>query len=406
MSTPKLRFKGFSGDWEKTTIKSAVSFMKDGTHGTHKDEPTSEFFLLSAKNIQNGKVITDDKDRRLSLLEFESIYQNYALQSGDILLTVVGTIGRVAIFKSSYKKYAFQRSVAFMRFKTAKPEFILHMFCANDFQKELLVRQVVSAQAGIYLGDLSKIKINLPSHNEQTKIATFLTAVDEKISQLSQKQELLTQYKKGMMQKLFSQQIRFKADDGSEFGAWEVKTLKEISSKNSIKNKNGLIKEVLTNSATQGIIKQSEYFEREIVTESNLNGYYIVKLDDFVYNPRISVNAPVGPIKRNLKCVGIMSPLYTIFTFKKINLDYISYFFESSYWHDYIKNVSNSGARHDRMNITNTAFFDMPILHPTLPEQTKIANFLSAIDQKIDLTTQQLEQAKQWKKGLLQHMFI
>ncbi|TYO11878.1 restriction endonuclease subunit S, partial [Acinetobacter baumannii] len=122
---------------------------------------------------------------------------------------------------------------------------------------------------------------------------------------------LLSQYKQGMMQKLFSQQIRFKADDGSEFGEWEDKPLNEIASKRSGKNKDGSISEVLTNSATQGVIKQSDYFEREIVTESNLNGYYIVTLDDFVYNPRISVHAPVGPIKRNKKCLGVMSPLYT-----------------------------------------------------------------------------------------------
>ncbi|MDX6038212.1 restriction endonuclease subunit S, partial [Acinetobacter baumannii] len=123
----------------------------------------------------------------------------------------------------------------------------------------------------------------------------------------------------GMMQKLFSQQIRFKADDGSEFGEWEDKSLNEIASKQSNKNKDDLITEVLTNSATQGIIKQSDYFDREIVTESNLNGYYIVNLNDFVYNPRISVHAPVGPIKRNKKCLGVMSPLYTVFTVKEGN---------------------------------------------------------------------------------------
>ena len=254
--------------------------------------------------------------------------------------------------------------------------------------------------------DVLNIDLFAPQKEEQTKIASFLSNVDEKISQLTQKHALLSQYKQGMMQKLFSQQLRFKADDGSEFGEWEDKPLNEIASKRSGKNKDGSISEVLTNSATQGIIKQSDYFEREIVTESNLNGYYIVNLDDFVYNPRISVHAPVGPIKRNKKCLGVMSPLYTVFTVIQGNLKYLEYFFDSNFWHDYVKGVANSGARHDRMNITNKDFFDMPILYPCLEEQTKIANFLSAIDQKIEVVAQQIEQAKTWKKGLLQQMFV
>ena len=101
-----------------------------------------------------------------------------------------------------------------------------------------------------------------------------------------------------------------------------------------------------------------------------------------------------------------MSPLYTIFTEELGNLTYLEYFFDSNFWHDYVKSVANSGARHDRMNITNKDFFEMPVLYPCLEEQTKIANFLSAIDQKMDVVSEQLTQAKTWKKGLLQQMFV
>src|SRR5690606_22665937 len=284
--------------------------------------------------------------------------------------------------------------------------FLKQKFLSESFQEILKSKATGGTVQGIKGSVLHQIPLIVPSKEEQTKIAAFLSAVDERISQLSQKHVLLSQYKQGMMQKLFSQQIRFKADDGSEFGEWEDKPLNEIASKRSGKNKDGSISEVLTNSATQGIIKQSDYFEREIVTESNLNGYYIVNLDDFVYNPRISVHAPVGPIKRNKKCLGVMSPLYTVFTVSEGNLAYLEYFFDSNFWHDYVKGVANSGARHDRMNITNKDFFDMPIFYPCLEEQTKIANFLSSIDQKIEVVAQQIEQAKTWKKGLLQQMFV
>ncbi|MCY6411613.1 restriction endonuclease subunit S [Acinetobacter sp. VNH17] len=203
----QIRFKADDGsefgEWKITSIKDAVSFIKDGTHGTHQDDPSSNLFLLSAKNLQNGKIVIDDKDRKINQKEFDSIYKNYKLQDGDILLSVVGTIGRVAIFKDYYESYAFQRSVAFMRFKKALPEFIYQLFLAKDFQNELLVRQVVSAQPGIYLGDLSKIDIKLPCLEEQTKIANFLSVIDQKIEVVAQQIEQAKQWKKGLLQQMF-----------------------------------------------------------------------------------------------------------------------------------------------------------------------------------------------------------
>lgn len=258
----------------------------------------------------------------------------------------------------------------------------------------------------LYSSQLRDLKIYKPCLEEQNKIAYFVSVVDDKIVHLAQEHELLSKYKKGMIQQLFSQKIRFKSDNGRDFEDWEEKALGAIASKNLMKNKDENISEVLTNSAIRGIIKQSDYFDREIVTQTNLKGYYVVGLGDFVYNPRISYQAPVGPIKRNKQCLGIMSPLYTVFTISSGNLTYLEYFFESYVWHDYIKSVSNSGARHDRMNITNQNFFDMPILYPCIEEQAKIANFLSAIDQKIDNVAAQIDQAKEWKKGLLQQMFV
>lgn len=146
--------------------------------------------------------------------------------------------------------------------------------------------------------------------------------------------------------------------------------------------------------------------DKDIANQNNLQGYYIVEKNDFVYNPRISIFAPVGPIKRNNLDKGLMSPLYSVFRFKKVNLDFIEHFFETRLWHDYLKSIANYGARHDRMNITVENFFDMPILLPLEPEQKKIADFLSAIDDKINLVNQQLEKTRNFKKGLLQQMFI
>ena len=389
MVAPKLRFKEFDGDWVKKTLGEVVKFSNG------KRIPLSE----SERQKRQG-------DYRYYGASSVIDYIDDYLFNGEYIL--IGEDGANIIARSS--------TLAFVVTGKFWVNNHAHIFQSKDGNNIFLATYLESlnfekfnsgtAQPKLNLENLKKVPVADPSLQEQKKIATFLSAVDEKIAQLSQKLHLLGQYKQGMMQKLFSQQIRFKADDGSEFGEWEYKPLNEIAYKNSIKNKDGNITEVLTNSALQGVIKQSDYFDREIVTEANLHGYYLVNINDFVYNPRISVHAPVGPIKRNKKCLGVMSPLYTIFTVEIGNLTYLEYFFDSNFWHDYVKSVANSGARHDRMNITNKDFFEMPVLYPCLEEQTKIANFLSAIDQKMDVVSEQLTQAKTWKKGLLQQMFV
>ena len=403
MRAPILRFSEFTDDWEETTLENLAEVERGKFSVRPRNDP--RYFGGEMPFVQTGDVTGSDMYLKgySQTLNADGIKVSKVFPADTILITIAANIGDTTITQYAV---ACPDSVVAIQ---AKKDLANTIFLKNliDLQKENLDSQATqNAQKNINLQVLKPLQFIAPSKAEQTKIASFLSSVDEKISQLTQKHQLLSQYKQGMMQKLFSQQIRFKADDGSEFEEWEYKPLHEIANKNSIKNKDGSVTEVLTNSALQGIIKQSDYFDREIVTESNLSGYYLVNINDFVYNPRISVHAPVGPIKRNKKCLGVMSPLYTIFTVEIGNLTYLEYFFDSNFWHDYVKSVANSGARHDRMNITNKDFFEMPILYPCLEEQTKIANFLSAIDQKIEVTAQQIEQAKQWKKGLLQQMFV
>ncbi|CAA9889447.1 Restriction modification system DNA specificity domain (fragment) [Candidatus Methylobacter favarea] len=200
--------------------------------------------------------------------------------------------------------------------------------------------------------------------------------------------------------------LRFREVDCQIFPEWDFLELEKIAFKVNSKNKDSAISNVLTNSATQGIVSQNDYFDRDIANKNNLDGYYIVELNDFVYNPRISTSALVGPIKRNKLIKGVMSPLYTVFRFKDGNLFFLEQYFETTHWHDYIKSVANFGARHDRMNITNESLFNLPIPFPTIEEQTKIANFLTALDDKISQNQSQLNALKQYKQGLLQQMFV
>ncbi|MFH7497898.1 restriction endonuclease subunit S [Acinetobacter baumannii] len=407
MAVPKLRFKEFDGDWTSKQLGKIIGISSASRVFKEQWQDSGVPFFRTSDVVSLFKNKENEK-AYISLELFEELAKKSGkIKQGDLLVTGGGSIGIPYLVPNDHPLYFKDADLLWMKSSgIVEGSFLYNFFISPKFRDYLKSISHTGTISHFTIEQAKATPFGFPSKEEQTKIASFLSNVDEKISQLTQKHQLLSQYKQGMMQKLFSQQIRFKADDGSEFGEWEDKPLNEIASKRSGKNKDGSISEVLTNSATQGVIKQSDYFEREIVTESNLNGYYIVTLDDFVYNPRISVHAPVGPIKRNKKCLGVMSPLYTVFTVIQGNLKYLEYFFDSNFWHDYVKGVANSGARHDRMNITNKDFFDMPILYPCLEEQTKIANFLSAIDQKIEVVAQQIEQAKTWKKGLLQQMFV
>lgn len=199
-------------------------------------------------------------------------------------------------------------------------------------------------------------------------------------------------------------QIRFKGFDGE----WEEKKLGEISNKVSTKNINGFITLTLTNSAEFGIINQTDFFDKEISNKKNLSGYYVVEPDDFVYNPRISNNAPVGPINRNkLNYSGVMSPLYYVFRVRETNLTFLEYVFRTRVWHPFMFLNGNSGARSDRFSISENVFNQMPLNIPKEDaEQTKIANLLTSVDKQISLQEQKIEKLKAIKKTLLKKMFV
>lgn len=163
--------------------------------------------------------------------------------------------------------------------------------------------------------DWFRWKIDVPSLADQRKIAGFLSAVDEKLDILRRQRDLLQSFRRGMMQKIFSQELRFKATDGSNFPKWKKKRLSELAQMVTTKNIDMGITRVLTNSATRGVVDQLDYFDKDIANADNLGGYYVVEAGDYVYNPRISVSAPVGPINKNKIGKGVTSPLYNVFRF-------------------------------------------------------------------------------------------
>ncbi|WP_020530877.1 restriction endonuclease subunit S [Flexithrix dorotheae] len=393
---PELRFPQFTESWHNIELNKAV------TINPKNSELPNSFIYVDLESVNNGHLL---KEERLDKQDAPSRAQRL-LKQGDILYQTVRPYQKNNYyFDKAENDYVASTGYAQIRTEN-NSKYIFQYIHTDYFVNKVLLRCTGTSYPAINSTDLSKIKINLPPLPEQQKIEAFLTKVDDKIAQLTKKAELLEQYKKGVMQKIFKQELRFKDDNGKEFSKWEKKKLGDLATRVKDKNSDNSINYVLTNSATQGVVSQTDYFDKDIANQGNLDGYYIVDKDDFVYNPRVSVHAPVGPIKRNKLAKGVMSPLYSVFRFKDSNLEYFEYYFETAYWHKYLVSVANIGARHDRMNILTSDFYNMPIPYPCEAERLKITKFLKNLSDKIEQVNTQLTQAKIWKKGLLQKMFV
>lgn len=198
---------------------------------------------------------------------------------------------------------------------------------------------------------------------------------------------------------------RLRFPEFRDAGEWKAEPLRKLAKRCTSKNAKGEHTRVLTNSAEYGVVDQRDYFEKDIANQGNLEGYYIVEKGDYVYNPRMSASAPVGPISKNNVGVGVMSPLYTVFRFASGDNDFFAQYFKSTHWHHYMLQASSTGARHDRISITNDSFMDMPLPVSTPKEQQKIADCLSSLDELITAETQKLDAIKAHKAGLIQQLF-
>ncbi|EIJ72825.1 type I restriction modification DNA specificity domain protein [Haemophilus parahaemolyticus HK385] len=251
--------------------------------------------------------------------------------------------------------------------------------------------------------------IMFPSLEEQTQIGNFFKQLDDTIALHQRTLEKYQKLKISYLEKMFPKEnelypeLRFP----NFTDAWEQRKLNEISIKVIDKNVNNEFWETFTNSAELGVISQRDFFDKDISNSENINNYYIVKNNDFIYNPRISNFAPVGPIRRNkLGRTGVMSPLYYVFRTSGVDHRFLETFFETTKWHDYMKLNGDTGARADRLSIKDSLFEKMPIMFPSLEEQTQIGNFFKQLDDTIALHQREVEKYKKIKQSYLEKMFI
>ena len=260
----------------------------------------------------------------------------------------------------------------------ADSDFLGRRLVRKDFINAMVKwRQgVIYGQWRIHESDFLKIEITVPSVEEQRKIGAYLDQLDNLITLHQRKCVFLFGFFQAFISMIFT---------ASTF-SWEQRKLSEIADKVTEKNAGLQYVETFTNSAEFGIISQRDFFDHDIAKLGSLDGYYIVKNEDFVYNPRISTSAPVGPINRNkLGRTGVMSPLYTVFRPHDVDTTYLEHFFKCAYWHSFMNFNGDSGARSDRFSIKDDVFFQMPIPLPYIDEQRKIGELLTRLDHLITL---------------------
>ena len=414
-NVPKLRFKEFSRDWEEKRYGDIYSFYS--TNSFSRDNLNYE--NGSVYNIHYGDIHT--KFSTMFYVENENVpYINNSISLKKIKEENYCQIGDLVIADASEDYDDIGKTIEIISLNNTQTLAGLHTFLARPNKLDMALgyagymlqswkirKQVMTiAQGtkvlGLATSRLSKVKLDLPSKQEQEKIASFLTSVDTKIQLLTKKEELLSSYKKGVMQKIFNQEIRFKADDGSAFPEWKETPLKKIFKERKLMATKAEGYEHIS-LTTAGVVAKSERYERDfLVGDDVTKKYKVTRLNDICYNP---ANLKFGVISRNKYSDAIFSPIYVTFEVLNADIKFIEYFVTR--W-DFINKVRKyeEGTVYERQAVKSEDFLRFSIAIPSLAEQTKIAKFLSSIDSKIEQVQKQLGSTKEFKKALLQQMFV
>lgn len=417
---PAIRFEGYTEDWEQVVFGDLFDIMQNVV--LSRAELSNEKGV--AKNIHYGDVLVkfaellDVSKERLPFIKDANIVSKFSaslLRDGDIIIADTAeddTVGKCCeIFNVAEEKViAGLHTMPYRAKNKFATGYIGYCMNADSYHTQLFPLMQGTKVTSISKTAMKETYVRYPiSTEEQKSISGFFSCISKLIIVHQSNYEKLVATKKSMLDKLFPQgdakvpAIRFEGFAGD----WEKKPLGAIADKSFEKNTEMLFVETFTNSAEKGIISQSDYFDHSVSKLDSLAGYFIVRVDDFVYNPRISTTAPVGPINRNkLGRCGVMSPLYTVFTVHDIEPAYLEWYFKSSYWYPYMYYNGNTGARYDRFSISDSAFFKMPILIPSIEEQKQIAGYLNSLDELIELYRIRVEKLKNIKAACLQGMFV
>jgi type I restriction enzyme S subunit len=392
--TPTLRFPEFKGEWELKKLSNLLEF-KNGINAT-KEQYGSGYKFINVLDILNNDFITHDNI--IGSVNVDKIMvDKFPVNYGDILFQRSSEtreeVGTACVYLDKSKTATFGGFVIRGR-KIAEyePIFLNKLLKTDIARDEITSRSGGSTRFNVGQETLSSIHLNLPTLPEQQKIAKFLTAVDEKLQALKQKKSLLEQYKKGVMQKIFSQELRFKNDNGNAFADWEEKKVKDIF----VITRGNVLSMTLVSENQDNNNYYPVYSSQ--TKKNGLSGYY----NTFLFEDCITWTtdgAGAGDVnfrKGKFYCTNVCGVL-------KSDKGYANVFVAeilNSISRKYVSYVGNP-------KLMNNVMAEISISIPTsIEEQTKIATFLSTIDEKINQCQAQITNTEVWKRGLLQGMFV
>ena len=362
--------------WEQRKLLDCIQKITDFRGRTPKklgmDWSEEGYLALSALNVKDGYIDFNQDVHYGNQELYDKWMTSNELHKGQVLFTTEAPMGNVAQVPDNRRYILSQRVIAF----DVKDNLLTENFLATVLRTPTVFAYLTALSSGgtakgVSQKSLSSVEIRLPKDlKEQEIIADTFSYLDTLIT-LHQSKAESWKNKKNQLSTI----------------SWEQRKLGEISNKVTKKNQDAVVDEVFTNSAEFGIISQRDFFEKDIANAENIDGYYVVEPDDFVYNPRISTTAPYGPIKRNkLERTGAMSPLYYVFRPYDIDLSFLEWYFQTTCWHVFMRFNGNSGARSDRFAITDKIFNEIPISMPQdIEEQKLIGTFLTKLESLITL---------------------
>ena len=399
---PAVRFKGFSVEWERHPMDELTTELHEyATLDSLYPLLTSSREGIMFQNEYRSNRTTENNKTLFSIVPYGKCTYRH-MSDDDIFHFNINDIVENGLVSREYP--------VFDSTDDNELRFIVALLNSSEqFRKFCRERKIGGTRTRLYYKDLSNFKPLCPEFDEQRNVAEFLDDITSIISYHQSKLEKLQSLKASMLEKMFPKngsdvpEIRFKGFDEK----WSTIELAQIADKVNEKNVQNYITETFTNSAEHGIISQRDFFDHDISKAEKINGYYIVEDNDFVYNPRVSVTAPCGPINCNrLGRTGVMSPLYTVFRTHDIDTLFLEWYFKSSHWYAYMRFNGDSGARSDRFSIKSDLFFKMPIPIPSMEEQHKIGQALQTLNENINLNLQELTKLQSIKKALLEKMFV
>lgn len=400
MDAPTLRFKDFNEKWSVNTLKEITIGLDYGMNAAAKS--------FDGENQYIRITDIDDNSRRYIMEKPVSpegeLSDNYLLEEGDILFARTGaSTGKSYLYKLTDGKMYFAGFLIRARLnKDVVSKFIYLQTLTKRFNDWVKIMSMRSGQPGINAKEYGEFTIQLASRDEQLKIADFFTLLDQRIEKQREKIELLQSQKKRLMQKIFSQELRFKDANGKEYAEWSINKLGKLTKKVGPKNKNNKEYPVCSINNKVGFILQSEQFEDSRLDLLDKTAYKIVNKNEFAYNPaRINVGS-FGLQKNHDKV--IVSSLYVCFsTLSELLPYYLEQYMNTPNFNKEVK-INLEGSVREYLFYENFSNIRIPV--PSIEEQEKIVRFLSVFDDKISKEVMLLQILEFQKNGLMQQMFI